>query len=148
LKKDRLALSGIVLQSTETTLAALARADAARKEPDPRGDASVRRFRNGEQVDYFFNVYNAELDKATGRPHLRTQARLFRDREQVYAGPPEEFDPGKQTDMTNLQSAVRMRLGGLKPGEYVLQVVVTDDLAPAKRNTAVQWIDFEVVNGK
>jgi VWFA-related protein len=148
LKKDRLALSGIVMQSSETTIANAAAAPNAggeQKEPDPGGNAAVRRFRKGDQIDYFFNVYNAELDKATGRPRLQTQMRLFRDREQVYAGPPAEFDPDKQTDMTSLQSATRIRLNGLQPGEYVLQVTVTDALAPEKRRTVTQWIDFEVI---
>ena len=108
----------------------------------------MRRFRKGEQVDYFFNIYNAELDKATRRPRLQTQMRLFREREQVFAGKAEEFDPDKQTDMASLQSATRIRLNGLQPGEYVLQVTVTDELAPEKRRTVTQWIDFEVVNGK
>ena len=30
------------------------------------------------------------------------------------------------------------------PGEYALQVVVTDNLAKRKYATASQWIDFEV----
>ena len=152
LKKDRLALSGIVLQSAEMTAAnaAAAAPNAAaggeQKEPDPGGNAAVRRFKKGDQVDYFFNIYNAEPDKATGRPRLQTQLRLFRDREQLYAGKVEDFDPGKQTDMANLMSATRIRLDALQPGEYVLQVVVTDALAPEKRRTVTQWIDFEVVN--
>lgn len=151
-KKDRLAISGIVLQSSETTIAAAAAAAAApnaggeQKEPDPGGNAAVRRFKKGEQVDYFFNVYNAELDKATGRPRLQAQVRLFREQEKVYEGKPEEIDPGKQTDMTSLQSATRIQLNGLQPGEYVLHVTVTDALAPEKRRTVTQWIDFEVVN--
>lgn len=152
LKKDRLTLSGILMQSSETTAANAAATLAAKnvavgsapREPDPRGNAALRRFKKGDGVDYFFNIYNAELDKATGRPRLQTQMRLFRDREQVYAGPTEEFDPGKQTDMANLIAATRIRLNGLQPGEYVLQVVVTDALAPEKRRTVTQWIDFEV----
>lgn len=151
LKKDRLALSGVVMQSAEMTAAdaAAAAPNAAaggeQKAPDPGGNAAVRRFRKGDRVDYFFNIYNAEADKATGRPRLQTQMRLFRDREQVYAGQPADFDPGRQTDMTNLTAATRIRLDGLQPGEYVLQVVVTDALAPEKRRTVTQWIDFEVV---
>lgn len=146
-KKDRLAVSGIVLQSTETTLAAAAAAPnpgGEQKETDPGGNAAVRHFKKGEQVDYFFNIYNAELDKATGRPRLQTQLRLFREQEKVFEGKPEEFDPGKQTDMTSLQSATRISLNGLQPGEYVLQVTITDALAPEKRRTVAQWIDFEV----
>jgi hypothetical protein len=71
--------------------------------------------------------------------------RIFRDREQIYAGELKDFDPGKQTDMKNLLSATRIRVNALRPGEYVLQVVVTDLLAPEKRRTATQWIDFEVI---
>jgi VWFA-related protein len=153
LKKDRLALSGIVLQSSEMTIANAAAAEAPnadaggqQKEPDPGGNAAVRRFGKGELVDYFFNIYNAELDKATGRPRLQTQMSVFRDQEKVYEGKPEEFDPGKQTDLTSMQSATRIRLNGLQPGDYVLQVTVTDALAPEKRRTVSQWIDFEVIN--
>ena len=147
LKKDRLALSGIVLQSSDTTAAsnAPANTEGAQKEPDPQGNAAVRRFHTGDHVDYFFNVYNAEPDKATGRPHVQTQMRLFRDREQVYAGPLTEFNLDNQTDMKTLHAATRIRLNALQPGEYVLQIVVTDALAPEKRRTATQWIDFEVV---
>jgi VWFA-related protein len=147
LKKDRLALSGIVLQSSDTTAASFAPANAedARKEPDPQGNAAVRRFHTGDKVDYFFNIYNAEPDKATERPHVQTQMRLFRDREQVYASPLTEFDLTNQTDMKMLHAATRIRLNALQPGEYVLQVVVTDALAPEKRRTATQWIDFEIV---
>jgi hypothetical protein len=47
--------------------------------------------------------------------------------------------------MKMLHAATRIRLNALQPGEYVLQVVVTDALAPEKRRTATQWIDFEVV---
>ena len=40
----------------------------------------------------------------------------------------------------------------LAPGDYVLQVVVTDEVArgPKRdgRGTAAQWVDFEVVDGK
>ena len=108
------------------------------------GSPALRRFRLGEQVDYYFNIYNARLDPA-GRPQFETQLRIFHDGQQVYAGQPAPFDPGKQTDMKNLHDGVRMRLGGLPPGDYVLQVVATDPLAPEKRRTVTQWIDFEIV---
>jgi len=31
------------------------------------------------------------------------------------------------------------------PGEYVLQVIITDKLAKEKQQIASQWIDFEIV---
>jgi VWFA-related protein len=145
LNKNRLALSGIILQSSETTAASAAAPGAEQKEPDTQGSAAVRRFRRGEQIDYFYNIYNAEIDKATGRPRLQTQMRLYRDREKVYEGPLNNFDAGSQTDFKNLHAASRIRLDALAAGEYVLQVVVTDALAPEKRRAVTQWIDFEVV---
>ena len=61
---------------------------------NPQGSAALRRFHAGDRVDYFFNIYNAELDKATGRPRVQTQMRLFRDREQVYNAGPNGFVVG------------------------------------------------------
>jgi VWFA-related protein len=146
LKKDRLALSGIILQTSAATAAAAGEpAEGMQKEPDPQGNPAVRRFHAGDEVDYFFNIYNAQADKATGRPRIQTQTRLFRDREQVYEGAPIDFDPAAQTDTKSLHDGTRIRLNGLQPGEYVLQVVVTDLLAPEKRRAATQWIDFEIV---
>jgi hypothetical protein len=37
------------------------------------------------------------------------------------------------------------RLGkNMTPGSYVLQVMVTDTLAPEKYQRAMQWVEFEV----
>jgi hypothetical protein len=50
-----------------------------------------------------------------------------------------------QTDPKRLIGGGAMRLGaGMKPGDYVLQVIVTDKLAKEKYQTASQWMDFEV----
>ncbi|MBC7931535.1 MAG: hypothetical protein H7Z38_13310, partial [Rubrivivax sp.] len=145
LKKGRLALSGIIMQDAEYTSAPAAVGERKGAEPDASGSPAVRRFRVGGSADYFLNIYNARADGA-GRPQLQTQMRLFRDGQQVYAGKETPFDPGTQTDMKTLQSGTRLRINpGLTPGEYVLQVVVTDALAPDKHRTATQWIDFEVV---
>jgi len=144
LSGGRLALSGLVMQSAESATGA-DDAEGARSEPNAQGGPAVRRFHAGDVVEYIYNIYNAELDKATGKPHLQTQMRLFRDREKIYEGPLNEFNPGTQTDMKNLMSATRIRLNALQPGEYILQVTVTDTLAPEKRRTVTQWTDFEVV---
>lgn len=53
--------------------------------------------------------------------------RLFRDGKQVFASDAEAFDAGTQTDLKRLIASGRLRLGGdLTPGEYLLQVIVTD----------------------
>lgn len=141
LSKERLALSGVVISSGEDEPAP--KGEAA---PDPLREATVRRFRRGSKIDFVYHIYNAKVDRATGRPRLLTQARLFRDGQPVFTGPASPFDPGPQTDMTRLKAGSRLQLGmNLPPGEYVLQLVVTDELAKPGRATATQWLDFEIV---
>lgn len=147
LSKGRLALSGVVI-----SLAADERAPgAAATQPpaaarDPLRETTVRRFRQGSQIDFVYHIYNAKVDRATGRPRLVTQARLFRDGQPVFTGQSVPFDPGPQKEMTRLKAGNRLRLGrDLAPGDYVLQLVVTDELARGSRATATQWLDFEVV---
>jgi VWFA-related protein len=141
LGKGRLALSGVVISSAYD-----GPAPAAAAGRDPLREATVRRFRRGSQIDFVYHIYNAKVDRATGRPRLITQARLFRDGQPVFTGPPVPFDPGPQTDMTHLKTGSRLQLGmNLAPGDYVLQLVVTDELTKGSRAIATQWLDFEIV---
>jgi hypothetical protein len=41
--------------------------------------------------------------------------------------------------------AEQLQISGITPGEYALQVVITDQLAKGQHQIATQWIDFEVV---
>jgi VWFA-related protein len=164
LNKNRLALSGIILggmnraaaQKTTVTEAtgaspapvsqsASASGDAA-DIYDPQAGPAVRRLSHDMILDFGYVIYNAQLDRAGGRPQLTTQVRLFRDGQQVFAGKDLPFSADKQTDLKRLVAGGRLRLGtNLPPGEYVLQVIVTDALAKEKYRTASQWIDFEIV---
>jgi hypothetical protein len=97
-------------------------------------------------VDFRYHIYNAKVDRTTGRPRLQTQTRLFRDGQAVYASPLQPYDPGTQPGATRLEAGRRLQLGTqLSPGDYVLQVVVIDELVKGKRRTATQWIDFQIV---
>lgn len=157
LKKNRLALSGIIMMNTAaqpaTAASSLPPAVAAVTTAVERADtfnasldATLRQFRRGASVDYFYTIYNAQLDRASGRPQLQTQFRLFRDGQLVTTGTPTPFDAGTQTDMKRLRAGSSIRLvSGLTPGEYVLQVIVVDMLAPEKQRTSTQWINFEIV---
>jgi hypothetical protein len=155
LKKARLALSGIFMAAADVAPAGVAApapsADGAAADAggsDPLRDATVRRFRRGALVDFRYHIYNAKLDPATGKPRLLTQTRLFRDGQPVFQSPSQPYDFGlPAAGAARLGAGRRLRLGAqLPPGQYVLQVVVTDELAKGKRRTATQWIDFEIVN--
>jgi hypothetical protein len=45
-----------------------------------------------------------------------------------------------------LQASGALQLGSnIAPGDYVLQVIVTDALADQKHSVATQWMDFQIV---
>jgi hypothetical protein len=155
LSRKRLALSGLVIASAPAPSSANAPhavdggegSTATTATEDPQAGPAARRFRRGMLLDYGFFIYNARLDSATQRPRLTTQARLFREGRQVFAGQEQPLEPGQQTDPARIEAAGRLQLGtDLPPGEYVLQIVVTDALAGEGHRTTTQWMDFELVS--
>ena len=140
LGKNRLALSGVVLSGVEQ-----AAAGAATTTTDLRSGPAVRRLHQGMLLDYRYNIHNAQAG-LDGRPQVQTQVRLFRDGKEVFTGKLVMLDASQQQNMKRLSVAGRIRIGPeLAPGEYVLQVVVTDLAAPEQPRTATQWTDFEIV---
>lgn len=150
-KGTRLAVSGLVAAGYEPPPPPAGASGAQPSteegyEPNPELSPAVRRFRRGTRMDFGYVIYNARSDKSTGKPKLMTQVRLFRDGKQVFASDAEAFDPGTQIDLKRLTATGRLRLGGdLTPGEYLLQVIVTDALAPEREGTVTQWTDFEII---
>jgi VWFA-related protein len=147
LADDRLALSGIVVRNEEALRVRPSTNGAAGGGDDEmtRGPA-LRRFRQGSTLIFGYAVYNAQLDRSTRLPDLQTQTRIFRDGKPIFTGSPEPFAAADQPDLKRINGAARIQLGPqLPPGEYVLQIIVSDNLAKEKQRTATQWIDFEVV---
>jgi VWFA-related protein len=167
LKKNRLALSGIVLRGERpgerSTVAAggpnpAAAADPAQQanSPDPEQNVAdqqnpeaspaVRHFKRGMLMDYLFMIYNARLDKATNKTQLVSQIRLFRDGQPVFTGKENPLNFSGAVDPKRVVSGGGLQLGtDLGPGEYVLQIIIKDMLADEKHRTVTQWMDFEIV---
>jgi len=147
IKKKRLALSGLVVHGETNAKAATATANAnaeGREEGDAETSAAVRHFKAGNVVSYGFYIYNAKLDP-TSHPQLTVQVKLFRDGAEVFAGKESKFNPGSQTDMQRLIAGGAIQLGtDMNPGDYVIQIVVTDLVADKKHSVATQWMDFQV----
>jgi VWFA-related protein len=165
---NRLALSGIVLSGEDLPAVAKTNAGAAspfsgallsassiagRKpgaavaaEPDAQAGPATRRLRRGSELFYNFAVYNARTKGAGALPRLTSRTRLFRDGRELFAGKPLPIEIGEQRDMKRLLAGGRMKLAAAaKPGEYVLQVIVTDEAPGERVRVASQWIDFEIV---
>ena len=165
LKKDRLALSGIVIRgdnpAARTTSPNPPAGQPGANQPANSGPGqgqegveqgnaeaspAVRHFSHGMLMVYSFMIFNAHLDKATNAPQLTTQIRLFRDGKPVFTGKENPFKLASQTDLKRLLAGGVIQLGtDLPPGEYVFQVIVNDPQASEKHRLATQWIDFEIV---
>jgi hypothetical protein len=146
LTRGGLTISGIIL-SGMSLKAAL---ENAKEEADPQAGPAVRRLRSGMVLDYGYVIYNAQVDKATAKPQLTTQMRLFRDGKPVFTGKVAPLDLTGQNGTKRLIGGGRFQIGTeMTPGDYALQVIITDELikekSKDKRRTATQWIDFEVV---
>lgn len=139
LHKGRLALSSVVLAQDVRGAAGTTGGGKARNT-----SPAVRVFRPGSAILYLYQVLNAKTD-GTKHTDLEAQVRVFRNGEQVYAGtpaPPSAQDP---TAPGRTFCAGLIQLGAkMVPGDYVLQVAVTDKLAKTGHGMAVQAMDFEV----
>jgi hypothetical protein len=136
LTNGRLALSGVVLSGS---LPSAARAK------NPEVSPAVRDFRPGMQLEFGYLIYNAQVDK-TQKHQLTTNVQLFRNGQQVFSGGDRPFPTENQKDPQRLVASGGLVLGAdLIPGEYVLQVIVTDALADKKYRTVTQWMDFQIV---
>ena len=159
LRNGQLALSGIAVsghidspdsENSPSAAAAASRNTSSGAQQTAAVDAgavpAVRRFGRSPNLFFGYTVYNAQLDKTTRLPKLTGQTRVFRDGKPVFTGEPIPIDPADQSDLQRINAGGLLQLGnGLPPGEYVLQIIVTDVLAKEKHRTATQWIDFEIV---
>jgi hypothetical protein len=146
LKKDALTLSGIILENlTENEWKErTASPNAAQNQTNLMQDTSLRRFRRGTILNYSTEIYNAKTD-ASQKPQMQTQIRLFRDGKPVLEGKMNPFQG--QGNAAKLNFAGALGLGNeMKPGDYVLQIVVIDNLAKNKRKLASQWVQFEITD--
>lgn len=150
LKKKRLTLSGIVLenisvaawQKRNTAGTALGTND---NEGNPLNDTSVRRFRRGSVLNYGFSIYNAK--SAPGQPaSLTSQVKLYLDGKPIFEGSPQPIASTSGGENGSFNHAASISLAEkMAPGEYVMQIIVTDNLAKEKRRTVNQFVQFEVL---
>lgn len=162
IRKNRLTISGIIIQGVDPAAMRNAAAQPARDEAaagpttngeqktqdvtdaaDPQASPAMRRFRRGMVMQYGYVIYNAKVSPA---PQLTTQMRLFRDGQPIFTGKLVPLNTTGQADLKRIAGGGFLQIGTeMTPGEYVLQVIVTDALAKDKHRTASQWMDFEIV---
>lgn len=151
LRSGRLALSGIIIRDAsnlvaENTGVAMRRSATNAEGESIKGGLAVRRYKQGTNLVFAYAVYNAGLDGGTHPPQLTTQTRVFRNGQPVFTGEVAPIDHTGQPDLQRIASAATLQLGAqLPPGEYVLQIIVTDSSGKEKPRVVTRWVDFEVV---
>jgi VWFA-related protein len=146
LKKDRLALSSVVLEDLPyAEYQRLNSTGAAATSATTYTDSSLRQFKTGTVLTYGFSIFNPRPGSAAGGD-LEWQLKLYRDGKLMFDGKPQKV-AGEQTRPNVLEAAGSLMLGTeTGPGDYVLQITATDKLAPPKKNSATQFVQFEIVN--
>ena len=153
--KKRLTLSGLVISGNDPAKRKMAERAASQpdsnkegavEDADPLAGPSMRIVRRGMELDYAFVIYNAQAEPKTNQLQLVYQVLLLKDGKQIFAGRAAPISVGQVADLNHVPASGGLRLGtDLDPGEYVLQVIVTDKLAKEKYRVATQWMDFELV---
>ena len=153
LSKNRLALSGLTIsgfnpqQRGQLSNAAPPSPAAEADTPDPQSNPAVRHLRPGMGLLFAFLIYNAKIDEKTHAPRLLTQVRLFREGHLVFTGEVYPYEVGAHKDLRRLPMTGTLQFSpDARPGEYQLQVIVTDQAAEAKYRTVTNWTDLEIVN--
>jgi len=154
LKKERLTISGIVLENMTEAQWKLFSSDTpnindnqlnAPEKPNPMNDTSLRRFKRGSILRYGFEIYNAKLDAAK-KPNLTAQIRIFRDGKLLLDGKQIPIEVAGQTDLERVKSTGAINLlNTMQAGDYILQIIITDNLAKEKRRISTQFVQFEII---
>ncbi|CAN5495854.1 hypothetical protein BH10ACI2_BH10ACI2_07910 [soil metagenome] len=146
LKKNQLAVSSIVIENlTLPEWQKLIDPNGGAVQTTAMSDTAQRRIKQGTILRYGFEIYNAKLS-STKQPSVHTKIRIFREGKLVLDGEQKPVELRGQTDFEHLRSAGALTIGDkMLPGDYMLQIIITDDLAKAKQQTTSQFVQFEIV---
>jgi VWFA-related protein len=145
LKKKRPVMSGVILQTFRQDEREARANDPKAASSDPAAVTARRRIPAGSIVTYNTEIYNARLDDAK-QPRLSFKIRVFRDGKLILDGVQKPVSVTGQKDMTHIKTSGAFQLSDkMLAGEYVLQLVVVDELAKKKEQVATQFVQFQVV---
>jgi len=142
-RKKQITVSGFAVQRIDPSIGS-----GETRNPQYRasGGPAVRRFNTGDVLTYSYLIYGERQASESSKPDLWSQIRLFQAGKEVFTS---KETPVTKTQMSSSGGIVAVgtfRLDeDLVPGEYFLQIIVTDKLAPAEKQLSDQWIDFQIV---
>ena len=145
LRKNRLVLSGVALENISFDVWQKRNAGqiVANDLSDPLSDTSLRQFKRGTVLNYGFAIYNAKQAAS-----LTYQTKIFREGTPIFEGklqPVPAQPAGADPKIARFTGSLSLGTAML-PGDYVLQITVIDNLAKEKQKTAVQFVQFELID--
>ena len=113
---------------------------------------ALRTYEPGNKLQTLTMLYNAD-EKAIAGSEIEMQSILYRDGEEFLRGEPRPIKPVRQDEATNPDNIPILQgltIGSnFPPGDYVLQVTVTDKKNDRKQEgSAVQTLSFSVVENQ
>jgi VWFA-related protein len=110
------------------------------------GGPATRRYRPGQGILYGYAVINPKSKGPGNKFQVGSQVRVFANGKPFYTGAYGPIVSIADSDPTRIVGGGVLSLGrALSPGEYLMQVMVTDENAGKKKAPVAQWVDFEVV---
>ncbi len=142
-KKKKLWLSNLMLESFTLDES---KGNASQTKVTNRAytDTTLRKFTSPVVLRYGGILYNAKnIGKKT---QLTMQTRLISNGKVILESEDTPISTEDQTDLERVNIVGAFTLGNdLPPGDYIFQVIITDELAKDKKQIASQFIDFELV---
>ena len=77
--------------------------------------------------------------------NVESMTRIFRDGKLIFEGKPQKASSDKPRPKAFDVAGALMLGAEMEPGDYVLQIVITDKLAKEKYNSASQFVQFELL---
>lgn len=143
LKKNHVALSGIALtrySSKEWKLISNGKPVPELSANRTNVDNALREFSVGDVLQFGYEIYNANLKR-----EILLRTRLIKDGKIVAEGKPSPLDKSDIKDPKRIEAFGAITLGrNLDPGDYVLQVIVTDANSNKRSRTTTQWVEFKI----
>ncbi|MCC6857284.1 MAG: VWA domain-containing protein [Bryobacterales bacterium] len=144
-QQKQLALGGMLLGTVKALTADWGGEAAGIADADPLGSPAVRIFQPGAALRCEAEILNVRLDEATRRPAVESQISLYYQGKRVYEGRKEALRVSQALDQPRFRTTKDFTLGNnAPPGEWALELVVTDRLAGPQAAPVRQVIDFEV----
>jgi VWFA-related protein len=109
------------------------------------GTPSQRRFQRNGEFNYSLVIYSPKLDNKSKQPQLEMRTRILKGARVVFNGGPRAVVAGEGSTLPfRVVTGGVIKLAGLAPDDYTIEIIVRDNLRDKKENAIRREMDFTV----